>query len=117
MALKEKLNQFPDNKFLLWTGAANVESKTTEEYATRTRLFFDWVKNEWDMEGDNIFLWDFFELETEGGLYLVEKYARNSQDSHPSEKFGAMVAPLLCQRIVDIIETNGHKTTLTGSYK
>lgn len=116
MALKEKLNQFPNNKFLLWTGAANVEYKTTKEYATRTRLFFEWVKNEWDTEGDNVFLWDFHELETEGGLYLVEKYARNSQDSHPNEKFGALVAPMLCQRIVDVIETNGQKTTLTGSF-
>ncbi len=116
-ALKEKLNRFPNNKFLLWTGAANVEAQTTQENAARTRLFFDWVKNEWDTDGDNIFLWDFFELETEGGLYLAEKYARHSNDSHPDEKFGAQVAPLFCQRIVDIIETNGLKTTLTGTYK
>jgi hypothetical protein len=116
-ALKEKLLQFPNNKFLVWTGAANVEAKTTKEYAGRTREFFTWVKNEWDTEGDNIFIWDLFELETEGGLYLTEQNARNSDDSHPSKSFGAKVAPLLCQRIIDIIETNGQKTTLTGAYK
>ena len=40
------------------------------------REFFQWVKNEWDTEGDNIFIWDFYELETEGGIYLTEKNAR-----------------------------------------
>jgi hypothetical protein len=113
-ALREKLHEFPEKLFLLWTGAANVKSQTNPDYAARTRMFFDWVKNEWDIEGDNIFLWDFYELETEGGLYLTENNARNSNDSHPSVDFGARVALLFCERIVDIIETNGQKTTLTG---
>jgi hypothetical protein len=116
-ALKEKMHQFPDKMFLLWTGAANVEVKTTPEYASRTRKFFEWVKNEWDTEGDNIFIWDFYELETEGGLYLANSNAVNPQDSHPSKEFGSKVAPLFCQRIVDVIETNGQKTTLKGEYK
>lgn len=116
-ALKEKLLQFPDKIFLVWTGAANVEAKTTPEYAQRTKVFFDWVKTEWDTEGDNIFLWDFYELETEGGIYLKEENARNSENSHPNPDFSSKAATLLCQRIVDIIETNGLKTTLTGAYK
>lgn len=116
-ALKEKLLQFPHKIFLVWTGAANVEAKTTPEYAQRTKVFFDWVKTEWDTEGDNIFLWDFYELETEGGIYLTEENARNSENSHPNSDFSSKAATLFCQRIVDIIETNGQKTTLTGAYK
>jgi hypothetical protein len=117
MALKEKMLQFPDNKFLVWTGAANVKDKTTPEYAQRTRDFVSWVKTEWDSVGDNIFLWDFYELETEGGIYLTENNARDKHDSHPAKSFGEKVAPLFCQRIVDVIETNGMKTTLTGELK
>ncbi len=116
-ALKEKMLQFPENKFLIWTGAANVKSKTTPEYAQRTKTFFDWVINEWDTEGDNIFLWDFFALETEGGLYLTDENARNSENSHPNKKFSEEASELFCQRIVDVIETNGQKTSLTGAYK
>lgn len=116
-ALKEKLLQFPTTKFLIWTGAANVQAKTTQEYAKRTREFFTWVKNDWDTEGDNIFIWDFFELETGGGLYLKEENARNAENSHPNPEFSSYAAPLFCQRIIDVIETNGQKTTLTGTYK
>ena len=116
-ALKNKMHEFPDTKFLIWTGAANVESKSTPEQAALARGFFNWVKNEWDNDDDNIYLWDFYELETEGGLYLKEEYARNSNDSHPNIEFAAKVAPLFCQRIVDIIETNGKNTSLTGGKK
>ena len=117
IALKEKMLQFPETKFLLWTGAALVESKTNEAQAKLTKEFFNWVRNDWDTENDNIFLWDFYELETEGGLYLKEEYAVNSGNPHPNGKFAARVAPLFCQRIVDIIETKGEKTTLTGVKK
>ncbi len=113
-ALKEKMHEFPDTKFLVWTGAANVKKKTKAEYAERAEAFFDWVRTEWDTPGDNIHLWDFYELETEGGLYLKDEFARNPGNSHPNPGFTSKVAPLFCQRIVDIIETNGRNTTLTG---
>ncbi|MHC5009971.1 MAG: hypothetical protein ACYTG6_03355 [Planctomycetota bacterium] len=111
-ALKEKLLAFPDTRFLLWTGAALVESETDEAAARRARSFFDWVKGTWDEKGDNIFLWDFHELETEGGLYLKDAYAQG--DSHPNEAFSRRVAPLFCQRIVDVLAGQGDETSLTG---
>jgi hypothetical protein len=116
-ALKQKMHEFPGTKFLVWTGAANVEKKTKPEYAERARDFFSWVKSNWDQPGDNIYLWDFYQLETDGGLYLKDDYARNSENSHPNPGFTSMVAPLLSQRIVDVIETNGQNTTLTGNKK
>ena len=97
-----------------WTGAALTEAATTPEQAQRTGEFFDWVKTEWDEPGDNIFLWDFYALETEGGAYLKPEYASGPQDSHPTAAFGAKVAPLLGQRIVDVIEGKGDSTSLTG---
>ena len=116
-ALKIKLREFPDRKFILWTGAALVKKKTSEENAKRAKAFFDWVRNEWDTEFDNIYLWDLYELETEGKLYLQNSNARSSTDPHLGNKFAGKTAKLFSQRIVDIIETNGTKTTLTGEYK
>ena len=113
-ALKNKLHEFPDTKFIVWTGAALTERSTSPEKAKRTREFFDWVKKEWDEPGDNIFIWDFYELETEGGLYLKEKYAVSSTNSHPNKKLSELAAPLFFQRVIDVIENNGMKTTLTG---
>lgn len=115
--LKKKLHQFPDNKFILWTGAALVKNNNTEESAQRAREFFNWVKEEWDQEGDNIYLWDFYELQTEGGLYFLDDYAVSNEDSHPSPDFAEAVAPLLVNRLIDIIENEGVQTDLKGNMK
>jgi len=113
-ALKTKLRSFPDTRFLVWTGASLVAGATNEEDATRARQFFDWVRNTWDEPGDNIFLWDFWQLETEGGLYLLDEHAASTTDSHPNEDFSAAVAPLFGNRIVQVIQGHGDTSSLTG---
>jgi hypothetical protein len=127
-ALKTKMREFPETAFILWTGAARVEKVSLRsriaallkgrslnaDGARRAREFFTWVKEDWDEPGDNIFVWDFYELETEGGLFLKEAYAVTPTDSHPNSEFSRTVAPLLCQRIVDVIEGHGDTKGITG---
>ena len=103
-ALKKKMHEFQDNKFILWTPAALVANNTTEEQALRTREFYEWILKEWDEEGDNIYLWDFYRLETEGELYLKSEYAVSPDDSHPNATFSGKVAPMFGQFIVDVVE-------------
>jgi hypothetical protein len=64
--------------------------------------------------GDHIYIWDFYELETEGGLYLKQDYAEAAGNSHPNASFSATVAPLFAQRVVDVIEGRGDTSSLTG---
>jgi hypothetical protein len=105
-ALKTRLHQFQNKKFILWTGPALRQSDTTSDQAARARAFFEWVKATWDEPNDNIFLWDFRDLETEGtGLYLSSKYA--SGDSHPNSTLAQLAAPLFVGRLVDVIEGRG----------
>jgi len=111
-ALKTKMHEFPNTRFIVWTGAARKLSETTAANAARSRDFFEWVKNTWDEPGDNIFVWDFFELETEGGNVLKDSYA--TVDSHPSSAFNSTVMPYLGQRIVDVIEGSGDSGSITG---
>ena len=102
-ALKNKMHDFPQNKFIIWTPSINVKSKVSQEEAERTKEFYNWIMNEWDEKGDNIFLWDFHYYETEGGLYLSEKNAAGINDSHPNKEFSSRVAALLGKFIVEII--------------
>ncbi len=113
-ALKARLRQFPLQKFIVWTGAALTEGATTPEKAERARQFFEWVRTDWDEKGDNIFVWDFWTLETEGGLYLKPEYAASSGDSHPNGTFSTTVAPFIGQRIIDVIEGAGDSGSITG---
>ncbi|MCA9254962.1 MAG: hypothetical protein KDA33_04965, partial [Phycisphaerales bacterium] len=111
-ALRTKLRSFPKTKFIVWTGAALVESESDEAAAKRANAFFDWVRREWDQTGDNIFVWDFRTLETGGGHFLKKEYA--SGDSHPNEAFSRKVAPMFCSRIVDVITGRGDTSPLVG---
>ena len=113
-ALKEELVKYPDTRFLLWTPPALTKSKTSAEAASAASDFSNWVVNEWDLPGDNIYVWDFRTLETEGGNYLLPKNAVDERDSHPSHVFARTVAPLFCQRIVDVLENRGDSGHVTG---
>jgi len=113
-ALKDKLHEFPSTKFILFTGAVQVKAFITEEEALRARAFFNWVKDEWDSDGDNIYLWDLYSIQTDGGLYFKDEFAKSPNDSHPNNEFSVKAAHLLFKRIIDIIENDGTKTLLTG---
>jgi hypothetical protein len=106
IALKQKMLEFPSTKFLIWTGAAQVRNNISEESAKRAKAFFDWVRNDWYNADDNIFLWDFYELETEGTLYLKPEFASSPMDSHPNKSFAGRVYPQFCKRIIEVIEQN-----------
>ena len=113
-ALRNKLHEFPDNKFILFTGAVQVRAFLTEEEAYRAREFHDWVTQEWDQPEDNIYLWDLYQLQTEDGLYFKDEYAVSPEDSHPNKTFAGRTANLLFNRIIDVIDNGGKTTTLTG---
>lgn len=112
-ALKKKLREFPKTRFIVWTGAVEVRAELEESQARRAQVFFEWVKRTWDEPGDNIYVWDFYTLETEGGLYLKPEYS--SGDAHPNEEFSRSVAPYLCQRIVDVVVGRGDTKSVTGT--
>lgn len=117
LSLRAKLHDFPKTKFIVWTGAAQVKSQITQEEATRAREFFRWVTEIWDLPGDNIFIWDFYRLQTEGGLYFKDNYAKSTSDSHPNAEFARRATDLFFNRVVDVIEQNGEGTTLIGEKK
>jgi hypothetical protein len=114
IALRDKLLEFPNTKFILFTGAAQVKSQVSEDDARRAKEFFEWVVKEWDLPDDNIYIWDFYNLQTEGGIYLRDDNAYSVNNSHPNVIFSGYATELLFYRIIDVIKTNGSETTLTG---
>lgn len=116
-ALRHKLLQFPQTKFLLWTGPIQVKSLISEAEAKRAQEFFTWVKEEWDLPDDNIYLWDFYSIETNDSLYLREEYSVSPSDSHPNKALSGKAVNMLFKRIIDILETNGNETKITGEVK
>ena len=108
-ALKHKMHEYPNNKFIVWTPAVCTKNQITEDEANRTHQFYKWLIDDWDEKGDNIFLWDFYKYETEGDLYMSEKNAYSPDNSHPGREFSARVAPLFCKYIIDVIGSVSEK--------
>lgn len=105
-ALKAKMREFPQTKFIVWTPAVNTRNGMTEDEAKRTKQFYDWVIGVWDEKGDNIFIWDFYKFETEGGLFLADKNALNPDNSHPGKEFSARMASNLGEFIINVIQSD-----------
>lgn len=105
-ALKHKLHKFPNNKFIVWTPVVCTKNQMTEDEAERTNNFYKWIIDEWDEKGDNIFIWDYYKYQTEGSLFLLDKYAVDPNNSHPNREFSAKLAPLFGKYIINVIESN-----------
>jgi hypothetical protein len=103
IALKNKMHEFPKNKFIVWTPAVFVKNQMNEEEALRTQQFYKWILEEWDEQGDNIFVWDFYKYETEGGLFMLDKYADGPDNSHPGRDFSAEISPLFSKFVIEVI--------------
>jgi hypothetical protein len=104
-ALKQKLHEFPETKFIVWTGASLTKEATTEENALRASEFFNWVVNVWGVEDDNIYVWDLRKLQTDdNGLYLSDSKAKNAWDSHLNSDFSELVAREFVNKIISVIE-------------
>jgi hypothetical protein len=111
-ALKKKMKEFPQVRFIVWTLALELKGNIDEAQAKRAREFVNWVKNEWDEKGDNIYVWDFYAFESEGGLFLQKKYSAG--DAHPNVAFAKKVASFFCKRIVDVIQGRGDTGSIMG---
>ena len=105
IALKKKMHEFPDTKFIVWTPVVCTKKQMTEEEAKRTCQFYEWMMDDWNEKGDNIYIWDYYKLQTEGNLYLPDKNASDPDNSHPNPEFSAKVAPLFCKYIIDTIKS------------
>ena len=104
-ALKQTMHKFKDTKFIVWTGAALVRESTTPEQVQLHKEFVDWVKNSWDESDDNIYIFDFYTLETEGDLYMKDEYSLGGGDSHPNAKFSRKAAKAFVDRIIEVIQS------------
>lgn len=105
IALKKKMHEFPNTKFILWSPAVCTRNQITEGEAKRTYQFYKWILEEWNEKYDNIYIWDFYRFETEGELYLPDKNAVGPDNSHPNIEFSARVAPHFCKFIIEVIES------------
>lgn len=104
-ALKNKMHEFPNTKFIVWTPSVLNRNQLTENEAERTHQFYKWIMDVWNEKGDNIYIWDFYKYETEDSKYLLNEYSDGPFNSHPNRKFSTRLSPLFSQFVIDVIES------------
>ena len=128
-ALRDLMDSYPDNKFIVWTLAPLHRLATSVENAARAREFVEWVKNDWLTEDGkahpNIYIFDFFGLVAESsptpanGRVNCLKYdyerSHTSNDSHPNLLANQTVGPIFAQFIVNTIQDQGTPTNIVES--
>jgi hypothetical protein len=117
-ALRELMDSYTDNRFIVWTLTPLHRLATDAESAARARQFVDWVKNDWLTEDGkahpNIAIFDFFGYIAESnpnpdnGAVNCLKYdyesSHSNSDSHPNTLANQTVGPLFAQFVVNTIE-------------
>jgi hypothetical protein len=117
-ALRDLMDTFSNNKFIIWTLAPLHRLATSVEPAARAREFVNWVKNDWltedSKEHQNIYIFDFFGYVSESdsnpinGKVNCLKYDYEidhaSGNCHPNLLANQYVGPLFAQFIINTIE-------------
>jgi hypothetical protein len=112
-ALRQLMDSYPNNKFIVWTLAPLHRLATTSANAARAKEFVDWVKYDFLVEDNqnhpNIFIFDFFGFTAGTDNFLRYEYegSHSSSDSHPNSLANSTVMPLFSQFIVDTADC-GH---------
>jgi hypothetical protein len=121
-AVRDKLQQYPDNLFIFWTGAPRHRLATDAAKAARAREFANWVKGDMLAGGSypNIRVFDYFDLTAGSDNFLRYEYERShtGSDSHPNTQAAQDVGPVFSQFIIDSAQDffdSGNGTGGTGS--
>lgn len=112
-ALKSRMHDFPQTKFIVWTLPPLVAAEADSATAARAQEVSRWMVQEWDEPGDNIHLWDFHSIAATNGN-LRPEYATTQEDSHPNPALAQKAAPMFGQRLVDVIDGRGDSGVKTG---
>lgn len=128
-ALLGLFDQYPNNKFMVWTLAPLHRLATSTEQAQRAAQFVHWVKNTWLTEDGknhpNVSIFDFFGLAAEqssspaSGVQYCLKYDyegdHNGSDSHPNTTANVTIGPLFAQQVVNTLADNASTISKTNT--
>ncbi len=118
-ALRDMMDSYPDNLFIVWTLTPLHRLDTSEDEASRAKQFVGWVKKEFLFEDGilhpNITVFDFWGIVAEDSLNPSKgktnclKYEYEGShllsDSHPNYDANQAAGPQFAQTIVSAIES------------
>ena len=101
------MESYPNNFFVIWTGAPNVEAETSQNSALWSHQFYTWAKDTLAAGLDatygafppNVYVFDYFHKLVNENYYERPEYADALNDAHPNAAASNLVAPQLVQEV------------------
>ena len=117
-----KMEQHPENFFVIWTNAPLVAGQTNDNSALLSNSFCRWAKDtlaagldtKYGTFPKNVYVFDFFHKLAGSDGKLQIQYAVSNADSHPNSAGTALVAPQLVKEVLDAASVYESKISGVG---
>ena len=103
------MESYPENFFVIWTGAPACSANTTSTAARLSHEFNTWAKDTLAAGLDptygafppNVYVFDFFHRLVDGNYFLSPLYRASETDDHPNAAAADLIAPLWVGEMFD----------------
>ncbi len=93
--IRDRMDEYPDNIFIIVTQPPQVPANSDPEEARRARAFANWLQSDEYLAGHpSVFVFDFFGLLAGDDNFLRPEYRVDEHDAHPNERANRDIAPL-----------------------
>jgi len=101
LSIRDRMDQYPNNIFIVVTQPPEIPNDTDSETAARARAFSDWLASEEYLNGhENVFTFNFFDLLADpSDNMLLAEYRTDEWDAHPNELANRTIGPLFADFI------------------
>lgn len=106
LAIRDRIDQFPDKIFIVVTPPPQVPNSTDAAEGRRARAFADWLSSDEYLAGHpNIFTFNFFDLLAGDDNFLRPEYRMDEWDAHPNERANRDIGPIFVDFIDQAIQS------------
>lgn len=118
-SIRDFMDRHPEKLFIPFTTPAQHPEETNSTAAANARAFANWLTSSEYLSGHpNVFTFNFFDYLADSSNVLRSEYRQTYVDSHPNERAGRVIGPILVNHVINAIEAyraSGGGTGGTGA--
>jgi hypothetical protein len=106
VAIRDRIDQYPDKLFVVVTQPPQVPNETNAQEGERARALANWLQSDEYLSGHpNIFVFDFFGHLAGDDNFLRPEYRMDAYDAHPNERANREIGPLFVSFLDEAIRS------------
>jgi hypothetical protein len=116
LSIRDFMDRHPEKIFIPFTTPARHPAETNATEAANARAFANWLtSSEYTSGHPNVFPFNFFGLLADSSNMLRPEYRPSYVDSHPNERAGREIGPVLVNFVINAIQSYRASGGTSGS--